>query len=217
MMRVFLQAAGLPLQRLRKPATQLRTRRPLTLAFNLPLVGWWAVFLGIIAFGCLLNVYKTYRIAETRLQLARIEVEYTRQQQINTELLYRIGEEGDLAQVYVWARQHNFVPQPQTVWLNPAPVPMVSSHTVTPDGKPGTDIPTPGERIQTMSEYVEILGLSLQERLLEWSLALDSFTLMPPDILEPLPAVAQEDESRSWWERLLDSANAGIPDPPAAP
>lgn len=210
MMRVFLHAAGLPLQRLRNPVARMRTRQMLALTFNLPLVGWWAVFLGTIAFGCLLNVYKTYRIAETRLQLARIEEQYTQQQQINTELLYRIGEEVDLNQVYIWAIRQGFIPRQQTVWLNPEPGLVVSAAAV-PSGDWGDGLPSPDERIQTVSKHVEILGLGVREQLMEMAQQLGSFSIMPPDILDPPLSVPREDEARTWWQRLLDSANAGNP------
>ncbi len=212
MNRVFLRSTGLPWQRLQNPVPQTRTRRMMAFTFNLPLVGWWAVFLGTIAFGCLLNVYKTYRIAESRIQLARIELEYTRQQQINTELLYRIGEEVDLNQVYFWAVKSKFIPQHQTIWLNPSPplattlAPVQSSPQGRRDAPPSAD-----ERIQTVSKHIDILGIGLQEQLMEWVKQLEAFSLMPPEIHEVPPPLPPEDETRSFWQRLLDSANVASP------
>ncbi len=186
---------------------QMRARRMLTFTFHLPLVGWWALFLGTVAFGCLLNVYKTYLIAESRLQLVRIEQEYTQQQQLNTELLFRIGEEADLNYVYYWAVRNGFEPQTQTLWLQSGPSHTVSSPPETATGIQGEAPPSADERIQHVSQQLELLVIRGREQLAYWTQQLNTFLTMPSELQDGPPSPVPQGERRPFWQRLFDSAN----------
>lgn len=204
-----------PLSPLAAPQGQApwqRLRQAKVLSFNLPLVLWWALLVGLVTFGSLLNVFMSARIAEARIQLYRLNQDYVLREEINAELLYRIGQETSLNRVAIWAQNRGFVYQSDVTWL-PADAWLPAQDAAPlPAGPDGLGAPrTSSERIRDANSRLAQFWGGLVDRLSTLNAQLRAFTLLPPDLQAPAgPSDADVSPSllERLWGALQDAANA---------
>ena len=84
---------------------------------RVPVAGWWGMFIVVVTFGAMANVYMSFRIDQARLQLGQLEQASALQEQINAELLRRIGNEEDLNQIGLWAIGQGLQPDAEPIWM----------------------------------------------------------------------------------------------------
>lgn len=205
---------SLPLDRLpwsARPLTR-RVRRAMASAPTWPMVVWWGVLVGTFTFGSLLNVYMAYRVSEARIQLARLEQDYALREQINAELLYRIGAEANISHIQLWALRHDFTASLDTIWLEPG-VPLVRTlaEAAPQTGGETESPPSPTERLTDTREGIRDLSFNLQARWRKWRLQMGSLSWLPPALSDSSqPAARGETQPllRRWLEALRDAANA---------
>ncbi len=202
------------------PATRVRNQwqgwqRSWTFPVQRPLVLWWAVLLGVVAFGAFLNVYMSARIAEARLQLARLDQDLALQEEINSELLFRIGQEVDLNRIAIWAQNHGFRYQKEIRWLdlNATPVPAPSPLDPALDLQAAQDaLWTPTRRFQRAMDILQNLTQEWQAKATRWWQQISGFTPLPPETPGAHnQAEAEESFLGTLWKSLLEAVNASDP------
>lgn len=184
-----------------------RARRATAFTFHLPLVVWWIVLIGTVTFGLFLNVYMSYRIAAGQLQLDRLAQDYNRREEINTELLYRIGQETDLNRIALWARNHNYIHQTDVLWLEP-----IAPYRAFDPVRPVSPEPAPEalrsstDRITETSSWFQRFRFRLRTQVTQLRTQLQGFTPLPPDAYDELDWKAgTAAESASGLERFLET------------
>ncbi len=213
-----------PLRNLRSanwlgPSTQVRQRwqgwrRAFTFPVRLPLVLWWAVLMGVMAFGSFLNVYISARISDARIQLARLDQDLTLQEEVNSELLFRIGKEVDLNHISIWAQNQGFIYQTETLWLdlNATPIPPVGR---SPQNslEPGGEFLTSESRFQGAVDALRTLASDIRAELSRLRGQISGFTPLPPETRRPNNRVEAEEEGLlgRFWNLVLEAVNASVP------
>ena len=172
---------------------------------RVPVAGWWGMFIVVVTFGAMANVYMSFRIDQARLQLARLEQASALQEQINAELLRRIGDEEDLDQIGVWAIGQGLQPDAEPIWMI-ATEPVLAADTAAP-GAPGQpDAPT--RRRDSLAAGLRDFD-ELGRRLLSGAQrVLTSITLLPPAVEDEETVSDQASTAQVWLDRLFDSLRA---------
>lgn len=203
-----------PLSPLAAPQVQApwqRLRQAKVLSFNLPLVLWWALLVGLATFGSLLNVFMSARIAEARIQIYRLNQDYVLREEVNAELLYRIGQETSLNRVAIWAQNRGFVYQSDVTWLQSDAWLPAQDAAPFPAGLDGGAPRSSSERIRDANSRLAQFWGGLADRLSTLNAQLRAFTLLPPDLQAPAgPSDADVSPSllERLWGALQDAANA---------
>ena len=201
-----------PLSASQVQAPWQRLRHAKALSFNLPLVLWWALLVGLATFGSLLNVFMSARMAEARIQLYRLNQDYVLREEVNAELLYRIGQETNLNRVAIWAQNRGFVYQSDVTWLQSASLPPAQDAAALPAGQEGLGAPrSSSERIRDANSRLASFWGGLADRLSTLHAQLRAFTLLPPDLQAPAgsaDAAGEPSLLERLWGALQDAANA---------
>lgn len=202
-------------QNWQEPSNQLRNpwrnwQQSLNFPIRLPLVLWWAVLLGTVAFGSFLNVYMSARISDARLQLARFEEDLTRQGEINSELLFRIGQEVDLKHISIWAQNQGFRYLNEMLWLDQEAKPL--SPVTNPDlgaQDPSAELLSPASRFQGALDTLGGLSMDMKTGMSRFWLQISGFSPLPPETRRPNNRIETEEEGflGDLWKSVLEAIN----------
>ncbi len=218
-----MTAEQMPVRKLRDhpwldPAARMRHRlqawqQSLLFPIRLPLVLWWAVGLGVVAFGSFLNIYMSSRIADARLQLVRLDQDQTLQEEINAELLFRIGQEADLNHIAIWAQNQGFKYRTELLWLDldassvSAPVDL----DPTPGAlNSGNDLLTPTRRFQEAMGILHNLTRELRVRSARLHRQMSGLAPLPPETatFNNQGETAKGGFLDKLWKSVLEAVNA---------
>lgn len=200
----------------REPSIRFRNQwqgwqQSLYFPLRLPLVLWWAVLLVTVAFGSFLNVHMSSRISDARLQLARLEDDLTTQEEINSELLFRIGQEIDLNHVAIWAQNHGFQYRSEMLWLDQETSTMPTTDNANPIPQdPMPELVNPATRFQGALDTLGGIALDFQVEISGLWHQIAGFTPMPPETRRSNNRVEVEEEGLlgELWKYFLEAINA---------
>ncbi len=201
----------------RGPSTRVRTQwqgwqQSWAFPMRLPLVLWWAVLLGVVAFGSFLNVYMSSRISDARIQLARIDQDLMLQEEINSELLFRIGQEVDLNRIAIWAQNQGLKYHTELLWLELDAGPAELGPVLGPQDA-GDALATSARRFQGALDALRDLAGKLQAHSARLRRQMSGFTPLPPET--PQPTSRGETAAAGFlgelWQSLLEAVNAAGP------
>ena len=172
---------------------------------RVPVAGWWGMFIVVVTFGAMANVYMSFRIDQARLQLAQLEQASALQEQINAELLRRIGDEEDLDQIGVWAIGQGLQPDAEPIWMIATEPVLAADAAAT--GAPGQpDAPT--RRRDSLAAGLRDFD-ELGRRFLGGTRrVLAGITLLPPAVEDEETVSDQASTAQVWLDRLFDSLRA---------
>ena len=203
------------------PSTRVQNQlqgwqQSLVFPVRLPLVLWWAVLLGVVAFGSFLNVYMSSRISDARIQLARLDQDLTLQEEINSELLFRIGQAVDLNRISIWAQHQGFKYQTELLWLDLDAAPVSASSELDPAFHPldsGDALLTPARRFQGAMNALGDLARQLQAQAARLRRQVSGFTPLPPETSRSNHRAEAEEASflGELWQSVLEAVNASGP------
>ena len=180
-------------------------RSSIAFSDRVPVAGWWGMFIVVVTFGAMANVYMSFRIDQARLQLAQLEQASALQEQINAELLRRIGDEEDLNQIGLWAIGQGLQPDAEPIW-------MIATEPILADAATATEAPgqpdAPTRRRDSLAagwRNFDELGRQFLKRAQS---VLASISLLPPAVEteEALPDHAST--VQIWLDRLFDHLRA---------
>lgn len=203
----------------RGPSTRVRTQwqgwqQSWAFPMRLPLVLWWAVLLGVVAFGSFLNVYMSARISDARIQLARIDQDLTLQEAINSELLFRIGQEVDLNRIAIWAQNQGLKYHTELLWLDLAAEPAPAELGPVRGPRDAEDaLATPARRFQGALDALRDLAGQWRAHAARLRRQMSGFTPLPPETPQSTPRgeTAATSFLGELWQSVLEAVNAADP------
>ncbi len=170
--------------------------------------------MGVVAFGSFLNVYMSARISDARIQLARLDQDLTLQEEVNSELLYRIGQEVDLNHISIWAQNQGFRYQTETLWLdlNASPKPPMGRSPLNPLDS-AEEFLTPESRFQGAVDAFRTLASDIRAEFSRLRGQISGFTPLPPETRKLNNRVEAEEEGLlgRFWNSVLEAVNASAP------
>lgn len=180
-------------------------RSSIAFSDRVPVAGWWGMFIVVVTFGAMANVYMSYRIDQTRLQLAQLEQAGALQEQINAELLRRIGDEEDLDHIGLWAIGQGLQPDAEPIW-------MIATEPVLADAAAGAEaLGQPDSSTRRRDSLAagwrnfDELGRQFLRGVRS---VLASITLLPPAVEDDEAVPDQLSTVQMWLDRLFDNLRA---------
>ena len=169
---------------------------------RVPVAGWWGMFIVVVTFGAMANVYMSFRVDQARLQLAQLEQASTLQEQINAELLRRIGNEADLDQIGLWAIGQGLQPATEPIWMI-ATEPVLAGGAAAAEGTGQPDSPT--HRWDSLAAGLRNFD-ELGRRFLGGARrVLAGITLLPPAVEGGEEVSHHAGTAQIWLDRLFEN------------
>ena len=177
-------------------------RRSVAFSDRVPVAGWWGMFIVVVTFGAMANVYMSFRIDQARLQLAQLEQASALQEQINAELLRRIGDEEDLNQIGLWAIGHGLQPDAEPIWMI-ATEPILADTAAATEASGQPDAPT--RRRDSLAAGWRNFDELGRQFLKGAQRVLASITLLPPAVEAEEAVPERASTVQVWLDRLFDN------------
>ncbi len=172
---------------------------------RVPVAGWWGMFIVVVTFGAMANVYMSFRIDQARLQLARMEQASAHQEQINTELLRRIGDEEDLNPIGLWAIGQGLQPDAEPIW-------MIATEPILADAAAASEVPgqpdLPTRRRDSLAAGWRNFDELGRQFLRGTQRVLASITFLPPAVEAEEAVPDHASTVQVWLDRLFDNLRA---------
>ncbi len=180
-------------------------RSSIAFSDRVPVAGWWGMFIVVVTFGAMANVYMSFRIDQVRLQLAQLEQASALQEQINAELLRRIGDEEDLNQIGLWAIGQGLQPDTEPIW-------MIATEPVLADATAATAAPGQPDSSTRRRDSLAAGWRNFDELGRQFlkgvQRALASITLLPPAVEAEETVLDHTGTVQVWLDRMFDNLRA---------
>ena len=176
-------------------------RSSVALSDRVPVIGWWAMLIVVLTSGAMANVFMSFRVDEARLQLAQIERASDLQQQINAELLRRIGAQEDLDQISIWAFDQGLQPESEPIWMIATEPVLAGSNNM---NDASTQPETPTHRRNSLAQGLKNFDDTSRQFWRSTKRGLGNISLLPPAPAAELDGSEPVSTAQIWLDRLFE-------------